>query len=483
MSDLTRRTLIKGGAAGALGLALAGPFEGFVAHAGRGRPRGNGYGPLIPVADRRDGAIRLELPEGFKYRSFHPRGAVLDDGFVLPGRHDGMATFRGRHGRTIIVRNHEINGNTAQPPAPPNNTDPVLGDPTDGYDPIAKGGTVTIEVDGRGHVHRSFVSLSGTQMNCAGGPMPWGSWITCEETVNGDDVGADFTGVLNTGMLKHGYLFEVPTGRRSRARPIRAAGRFAHEAAAASPSGRAIYLTEDNFGFPSGFYRYLPPNRPHRSGFVADGGRLQMLAVRGTDNAELHRGQPAGVTYRVRWVDIDDPDPTFAPGTTNDQAISAVGNQGRAKGAALFSRLEGCVTDRGRVYFTSTQGGAGTPAVTTGFGTGRGQVWSYRPESATLRLVYEAPSETDLDLPDNIAASRAGALVLCEDGSGDNFLRGLTRGGTLFNFARNADPAQPSQEFAGARFSPDFNTLFVNIQSGTGYSIAIWGPWHKGPFG
>jgi secreted PhoX family phosphatase len=103
--------------------------------------------------------------------------------------------------------------------------------------------------------------------------------------------------------------------------------------------------------------------------------------------------------------------------------------------------------------------------------------------SATLRLVYEARSEAVLDLPDNIAASRAGALVLCEDGSGDNFLRGLTRRGTLFNFARNVDPAQPGQEFAGARFSRDFTTLFVNIQSSTGYSIAIWGPWHKGPFG
>ncbi len=482
MSDLSRRTLLKGGAAGAIGLAMAGPFDGFVAHVHQGQPTSSGYGPLTPVADRRDGVVRLELPAGFKYRSFHHRGDALSDGAVVPGRHDGMATFRGRHGRTIIVRNHEISGNTGQP-RQPNNTDPVLGDPTEGYDPLAKGGTATVVVDGRGHVYRSFVSLSGTQRNCSGGAMPWGSWITCEETVNGHDVGPDRTGVLNTGLQKHGYLFEVPAGRRSRARPIRAAGRFAHEAAAASPIGRAIYLTEDNFGSASGFYRYVPPNRPRRSGFVADGGRLQMLAVRGVDNAELHRGQPVGATYRARWVDIDDPDPTFAPGTAYDQAISAVGDQGRAKGAALFSRLEGCVANRGLVYFTSTQGGAGRPRVRAGFGAGRGQVWSYRPESATLRLVYEAPSNADLDLPDSVAASRAGALVLCEDGSGANFLRGLTRRGRLFNFARNADPTQPSQEFAGARFSPDFNTLFVNIQSGTGYSIAIWGPWHKGPFG
>jgi secreted PhoX family phosphatase len=479
MTDLSRRTLLKGGAGAAVGLVVAGPFEGFVAHAGKGRPRRDGYGPLAPVADLRDGTVRLELPAGFRYRSFHRRGTVLDDGSVLPGRHDGMATFRGRHGRTIIVRNHEINGNLG----PNGGSEPVLGVPADGYDPIAKAGTATIEVDGRGNVFNAFVSLSGTQMNCAGGPTPWRTWITCEETINGADVGPDFTGVPNNTLLKHGYLFEVPARGVSRAEPIRAAGRFVHEAVAASPSGRVLYLTEDNFGFPSGFYRYLPPNRPRRDGFVADGGRLQMLAVRGIPNAELHLGQPSGARYRTRWVDIDDPDPTFAPGTTNDQAISAVGNQGRARGAALFSRLEGCVWDRDRVYFTSTQGGAGQPPVVGGFGTGRGQVWSYHPGTERLELVYEAPTNGDLDLPDNIEASRSGSLVLCEDGSGDNFLRGLTRRGEIFNFARNADATQVGQEFAGARFSPDFKTLFVNIQSSFGYSVAIWGPWHKGPFG
>ncbi len=129
---------------------MAGPFEGYIAHADRGRPRGRGYGPIGPVADERDGVVHLDLPAGFNYRSFHPRGTVLDDGSVLPGRHDGMATFRGRNGTTVIVRNHEINGNTGVPGG-----DPVLGDPADGYDPLAKGGTVTVIVDGHGNVHRS----------------------------------------------------------------------------------------------------------------------------------------------------------------------------------------------------------------------------------------------------------------------------------------------------------------------------------------
>ncbi len=170
------------------------------------------------------------------------------------------------------------------------------------------------------------------------------------------------------------------------------------------------------------------------------------------------------------------------PTTTNDEAIVAVGNQGRERGAAHFSRLEGSVYDAGKVYFVSTQGGAGNPAVSSGFGSGRGQVWAYDDVASTLTLVYESPGASTLDLPDNVVASANGTMVLCEDGSGDNFVLGLTLAGDLFPFARNADAAQVGQEFAGATFSPDFKTLFVNIQSSSGYSIAIWGPWARGAF-
>ncbi len=318
-------------------------------------------------------------------------------------------------------------------------------------------------------------------MNCAGGPTQWGTWLSCEETINGGDVGPDFTGVPNTGLRKHGYVFEVPSWGISSAEPLTSAGRFAHEAAVADPDGSAVYLTEDNFNFPSGFYRFLPRHR-RRHGRLRDEGRLQMLKVRGATNAELHLGQPQGASYRVEWVDIDDPDPTFPAGTDNNTAISAVGEQGRSQGAALFSRLEGAVWSQGRVYFTSTQGGAAADPVAAGFGTGRGQVWSYHPGRERLELVYESPASSELDLPDNIEVSRRGSLVLCEDGGGDNFVRGLTRQGELFTFARNADATQVGQEFAGARFSPDGQTMFVNIQSSSGYSVAIWGPWHRGQF-
>lgn len=475
MSRVSRRSFIAGSAATAAGLSLAGPFEGYVAHAQRpgGSRRGRGYGPLFPTADERDGEVRLDLPKGFHYRTFHLTGTQISDGTMLPPRHDGMAAFRGKKGNSRIVRNHEINGPVG-----------ALGGSGNVYDPLTGGGTVNVEVDPFGNVVEGsdYVSLRGSQQNCAGGRTGWGTWLTCEETVNGDDVGDDFTGQPNDGLQKHGYVFEVPSNGTSDAVPIRSAGRFAHEAAAVTPSGDAVYLTEDNFGFPSGFYRYTPPVNGRGGRGLVDGGELHMLKVAGVDNADLSLGQPAGATYAAEWVKIDEPDPTFAPGTTNNEAIVAVGDQGRAKGAAIFSRLEGAYIRGTDVFFVSTQGGAEVDPAPSGFGNGRGQVWLYQPGPNTLTLVYESPGADTLDLPDNVVVSKRGTLMLCEDGSGDNFLRGLTRKGTIFDFARNADPDQVSQEFAGATFNHDQSTLYVNIQSSSGYSIAIWGPWRKGPF-
>ena len=248
VARIDRRRFLAGSAAAVGGAAVAGPFAGFLAG-----PAAAADPPVLgPVPDERDAKVRLWLPPGFHYRSFHDtdtvQPVVLDDGTILPGRHDGMAAFAGPDGNYVLVRNHEVN-----------NPVPAFGDASKAYDAMAGGGTTTTVVSPFGEVVSAFTSLNGTQMNCSGGPMPWDSWLTCEETINGPDVGADFTGVSNVPLTKpHGFVFEVPAGGQSDRVPITGAGRFAHEAAAFDSRDGVLYLTEDNFGFPSGFYRYLP---------------------------------------------------------------------------------------------------------------------------------------------------------------------------------------------------------------------------------
>jgi hypothetical protein len=484
MVSLDRRTFLRGAAVAAGGAVLGGPFQGFVARSAAADPARPGRGELQPIPDLRDGAVRLWLPAGFRYRSFHDTEfpVVLDDGTALPGRHDGMAAFGRSNGNVVLVRNHELNG-----------SGPALGGAAGAYDPMAQGGTTTIEVTLTGAVVRSFTSLNGTQMNCSGGPMPWRSWITCEETVNGPDVGPDFTGASNVPLTqRHGFIFEVPVRGQSDREPVTAAGRFAHEAVAFDPRSGILYLTEDNFGFPSGFYRYLPKRNPLATGRLGNGGRLQMLAVRGRPNVDLAAEQPQRATYRVEWVDIDEPAPSFpyTPGqtapTTNDQALTYVGNQGRAQGAAYFSRLEGAAYDNGVVYFCSTQGGGPAEGslgpIADGYGNGHGQIWAYHTRARILQLLYQSPGPDVLDFPDNVTTSPRGTLVVCEDNVNDNYLRGLTRGGQLFDIALNRLVSRTgtprfNDEFAGSTFSPDGHTLFVNIQASQGMTVAIWGPW------
>jgi len=185
-----------------------------------------------------------------------------------------------------------------------------------------------------------------------------------------------------------------------------------------------------------------------------------------------------GSSYQAGWVDIDEPDPNV-DGFTNDEAIVAVGAQGRAKGAAVFSRLEGAAIHGNVVYFTSTQGGETPPGDVDpeGFGAGRGQIWAYHVTRERLHRLYESPSREVLDLPDNITTSRTGTLVICEDGDEGNFLRGLTKRGQIFDFAKNNIENPTDDELAGATFSPDHERLYCNIQASSGLTFAIWGPW------
>ena len=490
MGGISRRTFLQGAAATTGGVVVGSPLQTLLAGAaGATKPQ---FFELGEAFDLRDQIPRLWLPKGFRYRSFHDTDGpalLLSDETTLPGRHDGMGAFRARHGNVWLVRNHEQNN-----PPTAQNPQNAFG-PGTPYDQHGLGGTTTTLVTPEGEVLEAFTSLNGTMMNCSGGRMPWRAWITCEETVNGPDVGNDFTGVSNEFLQKpHGFIFEVPAGGQSNRVPIMSAGRFAHEAAAYSPREGIVYLTEDNFAFPSGLYRYIPPSNPVVTGHLEDGGRLQMLKVVGTDQAHLEAEQKIGARYEVEWVDIDKPFPgtdgTFTTPTTNDEALNFVGNQGRTKGAAHFSRLEGAVYTKGEIYFTATQGGGAAetgPDSIGGYGNGFGQVWSYRPRTKTLTCRYQSASADALELPDNITAhDNRGTIVICEDGPVDNYIRRLDNDGRLQNLAlnrlkRNDAPNAPryGEEFAGATFSPDGDTLFVNIQAAQGITFAIWGPWGR----
>ena len=406
------------------------------------------YGPLVPIADDATGLPLLWLPEGFRYRSFGWTGDLLNDGTPTPPLHDGMAALDAGNGRVRLIRNHELRTGRSFSP-----------DST--YDPGAGAGTTTVELEADTcEVTAAWASLSGTAVNCAGGPTPWGSWLSCEETVGEPDRD-------NTLERKHGYIFEVPLEGGSIAEPLRSMGRFRHEAVAVDPSTSIVYETEDQ-GDRSGFYRFLP-NEPGR---LAAGGRLQMLCLSETEEPDMRTGQVVGRWRGVHWVDIGDPDP-------EECGPHSVSDQGRDHRAARFTRLEGAWYGAGRIVFVSTDGGNAE----------QGQVWEYDPQGDRLRLLFESPGANVVNMPDNICVSPRGGLLLCEDGVGPQFVHGLTVDGQVFQFARNnvvlagerneIEGDFRDREFAGATYSPDGRWLFFNVQA-PGISFAVTGPWEAG---
>jgi len=439
MSHLSRRTFLRQLAIAGAGLGIANGVPGIAA-----ARRAADYGPLAAAIDETTGLPLLRLPAGFRYFSLGWTGDAMTDGTPTPSRHDGMAVVRARGRRVWLTRNHELFGGQLR-----------FGTPDVTYDPSSPGGTTTIVVDTkRGEVVESWASLAGTNFNCCGGPTPWGTWLTCEETTVELD-------------KPHGWVFEVPG--EPHAEPLRAMGRFRHEACAVDPRTSEVYLTED--AGTAGFYRFTP-NQKRR---LAAGGRLQMLAVRGEPGKAMHEGIPIGVPLPVEWVDIADPERAHAPGTSNSIGVFT---QGRDGGGAVFKRLEGAWFGRKRVVFVSTNGGAAQ----------HGQVWEYHPKRAELTLLFESASEDDGHGIDNVTAAGRGH-VLCEDGgrSGQRLL-GLDAAGNSFPLAENAVVLNGERndlsgdfttgEWAGAVFSGKW--LFANIQT-PGITFAITGPWKKGP--
>lgn len=520
----SRRQFLKGSGAVAAGFV---GLERFLLTAAQAKPSQKyssevaKYGKLIP-----DPARILDLPEGFSYKVISITGDPMSDGLRTPGGPDGMAAFAGENGRVVLVRNHELDDNqTFLSPFGIANEHLLKVDSSRIFD---KGNGVRPQIGGTTNVvfnpktlevEKQFLSLAGTARNCAGGPTPWNTWITCEETVirpknaqeikeeekskarekrkkernakraakkkEAKDVAPENEVAIEKDAKKkeakelfkheeylehdHGYNFEVPATAKvglCEPIPLKEMGRFNHEAVAVDPASGIVYQTEDR---DDGLITRYIPNEP---GNLKAGGVLQALVIKSKKSCDTRNwpdtGEgkiPVGEPLEVEWMtleDVDSPDDKL-----RTDAFKA--------GAARFARGEGMWYGNSQIYFACTSGGIAKS----------GQIFVYRPSRAegtedeakepdTVTLYLEPNDTSLLEYGDNLTVAPWGDVVLSEDGAKEQYIRGITPNGEIYTLARSAYLG--NSEMCGVCFAPNHPTLFVNIQK-PGITLAITGPW------
>ena len=455
-----------------VGSAAAFAFAGFARHA-RAQAAGvetyvnevEGYGPL-----QVDPNGVLDLPAGFSYRIISQGGETMNDGLLVPQNFDGMGCFALGGSRVALVRNHELKPGRATHrnwgPAGFHQERAGLIDASKAYDlavdgRVLPGGTTTQVYDlATGRTVSQHLSLIGTATNCCGGVTPWGSWLSCEET-------EDAPGTHDV-RKPHGFVFEVPSRATGlvEAVPLKAMGRFDHEAVCVDPRTGIVYETEDKVD--GLFYRFIP----EKPGDLVKGGRLQAMAFRdhlGADSTNhTDREWSPGDWRDVLWVDLED-----VESPDGDLRM-----RGHADGAVKVARGEGVFWAGTELFLTATSGGP----------LKRGQILRYVPSPGEgaeeeafspgrIQLFVESTDIRTLNMADNICVAPWGHLVVCEDNyttETRNHVKGVTPDGKVYAIARNAFTG--NAEFAGAVFSPDGSVLFVNLYY-PGLTFAITGPW------
>jgi len=394
---------------------------------------------------KKDSNKIIDIHKSLNYRIISTQGSPMTDGHKVPGLPDGMGAFMVNN-NIALVRNHELiprdgmlNGAFDNPSEQISN----LG--INHYDPIAIGGTTTVILDRSSKkVIKEYLSLSGTRNNCAGGTTPWDTWLSCEEDIN----------KKKSWRKSHGYVFEVDPKNTGLSMPIplKALGRFNHEAIAFDKFNNA-YLTEDrNEGL---IYKFVPKKKNS----LVEGSlfALKIENVNDSRNWTKQSIKPKS-QYQTKWIKVDDVDPD--EDTMRFNLID--------KGATPFARPEGIISDANSIYITCTSGGK----------LKKGQIFKLQfpsAEKCNIELWFESQKQDLVNMPDNLTIAPWGDLIVCEDNSKVNRLWGFNPQGKIYLIAENN---YTGSEFAGVCFSPIDNAMFVNLQY-NGMTLVIDGDWNS----